>query len=165
MIPRRLRVCHVLIWSIWCHLWLEKAKPQRNCNAAFLQTTICSISGSINDSRRANRFPSTITIFLFILLFLSSLRAPVVASKPNLQVVITHARHICRQHSFGLPLRMIGMHIMQCDHARLDLLSLVIWSRVFWPPLTWNLIKAQRWIKSVLTFDRSRPHSVTFSFF
>ena len=62
-------------------------------------------------------------------------------------------------------LRMNGMHIMQCDHARLDLLSLVIWSRVFWPPLTWNLIKAQRWSKSVLTFDRSRPHSVTFCFF
>ena len=36
MILQRLLVCHVLIWSIWCHLWLEKAKPQRNCNAAFV---------------------------------------------------------------------------------------------------------------------------------
>ena len=36
MIPQRLLACHVLIWSIWCHLWLEKAKPQRNCNAAFV---------------------------------------------------------------------------------------------------------------------------------
>ena len=142
------------------------------CDLRWLSCSVIAMSlslplaGSISDSRCANRFPSTITIFLlFILLFLSSLRAPVVASKPNLQVVVTHASHICMQHSFGLPLRMNGMHIMQCDHARLDLLPLVIWSRVFWPPLTWNLIKAQRWSKSVVTFDRSRPHSVTFCFF
>ena len=44
----------------------------------------------------------------------------------NLQVVITHASHVCSQHSFGLPLRMNGMHIVQFDLARLDLLSLVI---------------------------------------
>ena len=36
MIPQRLLVCHVLIWSIWYHLWLGKAKPQRNCNASFI---------------------------------------------------------------------------------------------------------------------------------
>ena len=29
---------------------------------------------------------------------------------PNLQVVITHASHVCSQHSFGLPLIMNGMH-------------------------------------------------------
>ena len=52
---------------------------------------------------------------------------------PLLQDVITHALHVCRQHPFGLLLRMNGMHITQFDHARLDLLSLVIWSRVFWP--------------------------------
>ena len=28
------------------------------------------------------------------------------AHNPNLQVVITHASHVCSQHSFGLPLRM-----------------------------------------------------------
>ena len=33
---------------------------------------------------------------------------------------------VCSQHSFGLPLRMYGMHITQFDHARLNLLSLVI---------------------------------------
>ena len=27
---------------------------------------------------------------------------------PNLQVVITHALHVCSQHSFGLPLRVNG---------------------------------------------------------
>ena len=44
----------------------------------------------------------------------------------NLQVVITHASHVCSQHSFRLPLRMYGMHRTHFDHARLDLLSLVI---------------------------------------
>ena len=31
----------------------------------------------------------------------------------------------------------------------------------FWPSVTWNLRKAQRWSKSVLTFDRCRLDSVT----
>ena len=34
------------------------------------------------------------------------LRATRGTRNPNLQVVITHASHVCRQHSFGLPLRM-----------------------------------------------------------
>ena len=50
---------------------------------------------------------------------------------PNVKVVITHASHVCRQLSFGLPLRMNGMHRTQFDHVRLDLLSLVILPRVF----------------------------------
>ena len=60
----------------------------------------------------------------------------------------------CSQHSFGLPLRLNGMHITQFDHARLDLLSHVIWSLVFWQFVIWNLLKAQRWSNSVLTLDR-----------
>ena len=36
------------------------------------------------------------------------LRATRGARNPNLQVVITHASHLCSQHSFGLPLRMNG---------------------------------------------------------
>ena len=36
MILQRLLVCHVLIWSIWCHLWLEMVKLQRDCNVAFI---------------------------------------------------------------------------------------------------------------------------------
>ena len=48
------------------------------------------------------------------------------ARKPNLQGVITHASHLCCQRSFGLPLRMNGMYRTQFDHARLDLLILVI---------------------------------------
>ena len=47
------------------------------------------------------------------------------ARNPNLQVVITHASHVCSQHSFGLALRMYGMHKTQFDHARSDLLLLV----------------------------------------
>ena len=49
------------------------------------------------------------------------LRATRGARNPNLQVVITHASHVCSQHSFGLPLRMNGMHKME-----FDLLPLVI---------------------------------------
>ena len=47
------------------------------------------------------------------------------ARNPNLQVVITHALHVCSQHSFGLPLRMYGDRT-QFDQARLDVPSLVI---------------------------------------
>ena len=42
-------------------------------------------------------------------------------------------------------------------------------SRVFWPSITWTLHKARCWCKegckSVLTFDRCRPHSVTFGYY
>ena len=92
------------------------------------------------------------------------LRATREARNPNLQVFIRHAPHVCSQHSFGLPLRMSGMHRTQFDHALLDFLSLVIWSRVFWLSLTGNLGKAQRRSKSVLSCDRCRPHSVTFGY-
>ena len=70
------------------------------------------------------------------------LRATRGARNPNLQVVITHASHVCSLHSFGLPLRMNGMHRTQFDRARFDLRPLVIWSRVFWPSVTRNLHKA-----------------------
>ena len=54
------------------------------------------------------------------------LRATKGACNSNLQVVVTHASHVCSQHSFGLPIRMYGKHRKHFDHARLDLLSLVI---------------------------------------
>ena len=54
------------------------------------------------------------------------LRATRGALNPNVQVVITHALHACSQLSFGLPLRMNVMHRTQFNHARLDLLLLVI---------------------------------------
>ena len=92
------------------------------------------------------------------------LRATRGARNPNLQVVITHASHVCSQHSFGLPLRMYRMHTTHFDHAPLDLLPL-IWSRVFRPSVKWNLRKVKRWSKSILTFDCYRPHSVTSGYF
>ena len=64
------------------------------------------------------------------------------AHNPNLQVVIMHALHVCGQHSFGLPLRMNGMHKTQFDHARFDFLPRVIWSRMFQPSVKWNLCKS-----------------------
>ena len=57
--------------------------------------------------------------------FFDLLRATRGARSPSLQVVITHASYVCSQHSFGLPLRMCGMHRVLFDQARLDLLSLV----------------------------------------
>ena len=89
------------------------------------------------------------------------LRAIRVARNRNLQVIITHASHLCCQHSFGLPLKMYGMHKTHFDHACLDLLSLVFWSCVFWLSVMWNLCKAQRWCKS----NRCCLHSVTFGYY
>ena len=48
------------------------------------------------------------------------------ARNPNLQVVITHASHIFRQHLFGLPLRMNLIYTTQFDNGRFALLPLVI---------------------------------------
>ena len=97
-------------------------------------------------------------IYLFIILFIYLLRATRGARNLNLLAIFTHASPVCCQHLFGLPLRMNGMHWTQFDHACFDLLPLVIWSRVFWLSVTWNLRKAQLWNKSVLTFVRCRPH-------
>ena len=88
------------------------------------------------------------------------LQATTRACNPNLQVVITHASHVRTQHSFGLPLRMSGMHKTQ-----FDLEHFVIWSRVFWPSVTWNLRKARRWSKSVnWTSDHCGLHFLTFGY-
>ena len=56
----------------------------------------------------------------FFLFFLSLLQATRGARNTNLKVVITHASHVCSQHSFGLPLRMNGMHRTLFDHACFD---------------------------------------------
>ena len=49
------------------------------------------------------------------------------ACKPNLQVAITRARHVCSQDSFVFVFhrRMNVMHRTQSDHARGERLSLV----------------------------------------
>ena len=77
---------------------------------------------------KSNQLVNTVKSVLYLVLCL--LRATRRSPNPNFQVVITHALHLYSQHSFGLPLRLNGMHRTQFDHARLDFLSLVIWSRV-----------------------------------
>ena len=76
------------------------------------------------------------------------LRATRGACNPNLQVVITHASHACSQHSFGLPLRMNGMHRRQFDHVRFDYL----------PRKTYA-----KYSNGVRAF--CRPHSLTFGYY
>ena len=94
------------------------------------------------------------------------LRATRGARNPNPELVVTHASHVCSQHLFELLPSVNEMHITQFDQARFDPLSLVkIWSPVFWPSVTRNLRKAQRWSKNVLTFDRCSAHSVTFGYY
>ena len=56
------------------------------------------------------------------------------------------------------------MRRTQSDHVRLDLLSLVIWSRAFDHLSSETYEKHSVFSKSVLTIDRCRPHSVTFGY-
>ena len=51
--------------------------------------------------------------YIFFIIFLWVTRG---ARNPNLQLIM-HASHVCSQHSFGLPLRVNGMHRAQFDHA------------------------------------------------
>ena len=63
-----------------------------------------------------------VIIIIIIIIIIADKRSP----QSYLQVVITYASYVCSQHSFGLPVRMYGMHRTHFDHARLDVLSLVI---------------------------------------
>ena len=150
---------------LWCphinaiiHI-TRKSKVRNFAHLVFANKNIASSQITMNDLK-------VITLKNVLLLLLSLLQVTGGVRSPNLQVVITHASYsyVCRQHSFGLPLRMYGMHRTHFDHARLDVLSLVTWSRVFWPTVTWKVRKAQRWSKSVLTFDRCNPSSLTFGY-
>ena len=76
------------------------------------------------------------------------LRATRGACNPNLQVVITHASHACSQHSFGLPLRMNGMHRRQFGHVRFDYLPRKTYAKHS------NRVRAF-----------CRPHSLTFGYY
>ena len=109
----------------------------------------------------------------------SSLRATRGARNPNLQVVITHASHVCSQHSFILVPRACRFLVKLSRVALGTRMTSTknewnaqnpIWSRAFGPSisrnlitrvpsLAWNLRKAQLW-----TIDRCRPHSVTFGY-
>ena len=64
---------------------------------------------------------------------------------PNLQVVITHASPYVAVWT-SIKYERNAQNAIY--HAHLNIESLVIWSRVFWLSLTWNLLKAQPWSKS-----------------
>ena len=108
---------------------------------------------------------STITLFKSLLIAFSIplpvktgtnlLRATRGARNPNLQVAIARASYVCSQQWFGLPLRMNVMHRTQYDQARLDLLSLVIWLRVLWLSLTWNLVRKAKWFWPSIVVSRT----------
>ena len=83
----------------------------------FMLFFICTLKLLEENSGTVNR------LCVFFLSYLPATRG---ARNPNLQVVITHAWHVCNQHSFGLPLRTNGLDRTQFDHARLEILSLVI---------------------------------------
>ena len=143
---RRRNVTAVWWFRLWrrfvCRMWTEAL------NISFLWVLIMAYAG---------RFCTKGVSFLGFRNIKGvgiSLQTTRGARNPNLQVFIKHASHVWSQHSFGPPLRMNGMHRMYFDHACLDFLSLIIWSRVFWPTVMWNLRKAWRWSKSVFrSFD------------
>ena len=68
---------------------------------------------------------SSILLLILLLLIIQATRG---ARNSNLQVVITHASHVCSQHSLGLPLRMFGMH-----RTHFDLLTRG--AKAFWPSI------------------------------
>ena len=55
---------------------------------------------------------------------------------------------------------MSGMHRTQFDHACLDLLSLVVWSCMFWLSVTWNLRKTMQCSKSIRKIPDRRLQSL-----
>ena len=66
-----------------------------------------------------------VVVIIIIFIIIKGTRG---ACNPNLQVVIiTHASYLCSQHSFGLPLRINGMHRTRfgpsISHACFDHLS------------------------------------------
>ena len=81
----------------------------------------------------------------------------------NLHVVITHASHVCSQHSFQPPQRINGMHRMQLyrmqfDHSHFKLLPLVV-----------THVLTICWVKPAHSvgakFDCCRAHSLTFGYY
>ena len=101
------------------------------------------------------------------------------ARNPNLQVVITHASHVCSLHSFGPLLRMNGLHRAQFGHARSITCSItcnlmtLVWT-ILYVKLTQSIAMEQklfelrllltalrnlwllRWFKLVPVFARNR---------
>ena len=146
------------LWILHVVVWLEKYLLLDKRNWPLKKKRPLSLR-TINQRKYVLYY---FTAFLWECFLL--LRATRGAHNPNVKVVITHASHVCSQLSVWTSTKneWNGMHRTHFDHVRLDLQSLVILSRVFWPSVTWNVRKPQRWSK---TFDRYRPHSVTFGYY
>ena len=108
--------------------WLDRYFGYSVCASLLCGSCQCVTLSVLCVCRRVG-FPECVLWFyqqICLIMIMSGIKAGSFSRNPNLHVVITHASHVCSQHSFGLPLRMNGMHRTQFDHARLDLLSLVI---------------------------------------
>ena len=82
------------------------------------------------------------------------LRAKGGARNPNRQVAITHASHL---FVWTPTKNEWNAHRTHFDQERFGLLSIVIWSHVFYHLSGANLRKAQRWSKSVLDLRSLSP--------
>ena len=101
--------------------------------------------GSIDHIPEYNRFSYKSTIVI-------------AARNPNLQVVITYASHVCSQHSFGLPLRMeANERSLITRNLIRRVLTICHVKRTY--------AKHSVGAKTSLTFDRCRPHPVTFGYY
>ena len=69
----------------------------------------------------------------------------------NLQVVfVTHASHVCSQHSFGLPLTMNGMHKTQFDLNLILNLNLILCKSPTWDVCGQRTVSGRRLLSAVI---------------
>ena len=99
-----------------------------------------------------------VVIIIIIIIIIGGTRG---AHNPNLQVVIImHASYLCSQHSFGLPLRINGMHRTQFEPSiSRNVITLVL--TICHLKLTQSTALEQK----RFAFDRCRLHSVTFGYY
>ena len=143
-------------WILHVVVWLEKYLLLDKRNWPLKKKSHCHLELSIKENMCSVLLYCVLMRVFFVVA--GDKRSPQSWSRLLLR---THHVYVV-SFRFELPLRMNGMHRTHFDHLRLDLQSLVILSRVFWPSVTWNVRKPQRWSK---TFDRYRPHSVTFGYY
>ena len=99
-----------------------------------------------------------VVVIIIIFIIIKGTRG---ACNPNLQVVIiTHASYLCSQHSFGLPLRINGMHRMQFGPSiSRNVITLVL--TICHVKLTQSTALEQK----RFAFDHCCLHSITFGYY
>ena len=99
-----------------------------------------------------------VVVVIIIIIIIGGTRG---AHNPNLQVVIImHASYLCSQHSFGLPLRINGMHRTQFEPSiSRNVIMLVL--TICHVKLTQSTALEQK----RFAFDRCRRRSVTFGYY